>query len=119
MRFDVSELRDLAGDLKRGAAKVEAAAPVVVKKTAFDVEATAKVLAPVDTGNLENSITTSIDGLSAEISPTAHYGDYVEAGTKNEDGSQRMAAQPYMVPALEIHAGSFETAMGKVGEKIL
>ena len=47
MHFDVSELRDLEGDLEKGAAKVAAAAPQVVKKVAFDIERDAKVFAPL------------------------------------------------------------------------
>lgn len=119
MHFDVSELRDLEGDLEKGAAKVEVAAPIVVKKSAFDIEATAKIFAPVDTGNLENSISTDVDGLIAEIGPTAEYGSYVEDGTHNEDGTVRTKAQPYMGPAVDTHESSFETALGKVAEKIL
>ena len=113
MHFDVSELRDLAGDLKKGAAKVEKTAPRVVAKVALDIEATAKVNAPVDTGNLESSITSDVDGLSAEIGPTAEYGGYVEYGTS------KMHAQPYMGPATERHAPAFEDALGQIGAKIL
>ncbi|HEY3559659.1 MAG TPA: HK97-gp10 family putative phage morphogenesis protein [Kribbella sp.] len=119
MHLDVSELRALAGDLEKGAAKVGKAAPVVVSKSAHDIEATAKILSPVDTGNLMGSISTEVEGLSAEIGPTAEYGGYVEDGTHNDDGSVRMAAQPYMQPALDTHAPTFETALGKVGEAIL
>lgn len=119
MHLDVSELRDLSRDLGKGAAKVEKLAPLVVKKTASDIEATAKILAPVDTGNLMNSISTSVEGLTAEIGPTAHYGSYVEDGTRNKDETPRTPAQPYMGPALETHESTFEKAIGKVGEKIL
>lgn len=119
MHFDVSELQGLERDLKKGAAGIEPKAKLVVAKTASDIEATAKVFAPVDTGNLEGSISTDVDGLTAEIGPTASYGDYVDRGTKNEDGSTRMEAQPYIDPAVDAHEPSFATAMGKVGEKIL
>ena len=113
MHFDVSELRDLERDLEKGAAKVAKAAPLIVKKSALDIEATAKVNAPVDTGNLMGSITSDIEALSAEIGPTASYGGFVEGGTS------RMAAQPYMGPAFEKHVPAFEAALGKVAEKIL
>src|SRR5206468_2467385 len=111
MHFDVSELRDLAGDLEKGAARVETAAPIVVSKTAHDIEATAKIFAPVDTGHLEGSISTTVEGLTAEIGPTAEYGGYVEDGTHNEDGSVRMTAQPYMGPAVDAHESTFGTAL--------
>lgn len=119
MHLDISELRDLDRDLVKGAAKVEKNAAVVVKKTAHDIEATGKIFAPVDTGNLEGSISTEVDGLTAEIGPTADYGGYVEDGTHNDDGSVRMEAQPYMGPAADTHEPTFGTAMAKVGESIL
>ncbi|MFC5268464.1 HK97-gp10 family putative phage morphogenesis protein [Kribbella qitaiheensis] len=113
MHFDVSELRDLERDLEKGAAKVAKTAPLVVKKSVLDIEADAKINAPVDTGNLESSISSDIDGLSGECGPTASYGGFVEGGTS------RMAAQPYMGPAFEKHVPAFEAALGKVAEKIL
>jgi HK97 gp10 family phage protein len=119
MHFDVSELRDLERDLEKGAAGIEPKAHLVVSKTAHDIEATAKIFAPVDTGHLESSISTTVDVLTAEIGPTAEYGDYVERGTHNDDGSVRMAAQPYMGPAADTHESTFGMALGKVGGSIL
>lgn len=84
---------------------------LVVKKTAFDVEADAKPRAPVDTGNLRNSIQAQSTGeLSAEVNVGAEYGPYVEFGT------HKMAAQPYLSPAVEAQRGSFEAAVKKVLE---
>lgn len=119
MGFDTSQLQALGRDLEKSGAKVTELAEIVVKKTAHDIEATAKVFAPVDTGHLEGSISTDVDGLVAHIGPTAEYGGYVEDGTHNDDGSVRMEAQPYMGPAVDTHEPSFGTAMGKVGEKAL
>lgn len=113
MHFDVSELRDLERDLKKGAAKVETLAPKVVAKSALDIERDGKINAPVDTGTLESSISSDIDGLSAEIGPHTDYEAYVEYGTS------KMAAQPYMGPAFDKNVPGFVAAMGKVGEKIL
>ena len=113
MRLDVSELRGLERDLEKGAGKVEELAPLVVKKSALDIEATAKINAPVDTGTLKSSISSDIDGLSAEIGPSTDYEAYVEYGTS------RMAAQPYMGPAFERHVPAFVKALGQVGGKIL
>lgn len=119
MHLDISELYDLERDLEKGAAKVEKAAPLVVAKTAFEIEATAKIYAPVDTGNLEAGISTDVDGLTAEIGPTADYGEYVERGTTNEDGSERTPAHWYMKAATEDHTPSFVDAMSKAGGSIL
>lgn len=113
MHFDTSELRDLAGDLKKGAAKVEELAPRVVAKSAHDIEADGKIFAPVLTGTLESSITSEVNGLSAEIGPHTDYEQFVEYGTS------KMDAQPYMGPAAEKNTPAFVEAMGKVGEKIL
>lgn len=119
MGFDTSELQGLGRDFEKAGAKVHELGELVVAKTASDIEATAKIFAPVDTGNLMNSISTDVDGLVAHIGPTAEYGLYVEAGTHNDDGSTRMEAQPYMGPAVDTHEPSFATAMGKVGEKAI
>lgn len=120
MHLEVSELSKLGRDLEKGSAKVEAKAELVVNKTAHDIAATAMIFAPVDTGHLEGSIADpDVNGLTAEIGPTASYGDYVDRGTKNEDGSVRMEAQPYIDPAVDAHESTFATAIGKVGERIL
>lgn len=113
MGFDTSELQALAVDLEKSGAKVIERARLAVAKVALDVEATAKTLAPVDTGNLKNSISSEIDGLTAEVSASTSYSDYVEYGTS------RMAAQPYMGPAFDEHAPNLEKALGQIGEKAL
>lgn len=59
-------------------------------------EATAKVLAPVDTGKLRNGIAfTMTDTTAGELTSDAEYCAYVEFGTVHMD------AQPHMVPGFE------------------
>lgn len=62
------------------------------------VERTAKRLCPVDTGRLRASITHSLEsdsrGLVGVVGTDVHYAPYVEFGTS------RMAAQPFLRPAL-------------------
>lgn len=79
----------------------------VVSKTAFDLEAHAKSVVPVDTGLLRMSIFTRFrqGGFVAEVGPSTHYAIYVEYGTK------RMAARPYMRPAVEKVRPGFERAI--------
>lgn len=119
MSADTSELRLLAVNLHSSAGTVGAKASQAIRKTAHDIESDAKILAAVDTGNLRSSISTSIEGdgrfgsMSAEIGPTADYGAYVEEGTS------RMAPQPYMGPAFDRRAPSLEQALGQAGEDIL
>lgn len=70
------------------------------------VETHAKVLCPVDTGALRNSI--MVDEVTpdvAVIAPHTEYAEHVEFGTS------RMAAQPYMRPALDEHDGEILDAI--------
>lgn len=55
----------------------------------------AKAKAPVDTGQLRNSITSQANGLSCDIGTNVEYGIYQEFGT------YKMAAHPFLVPALK------------------
>ena len=118
MDFDASELVKLAKDLGDGPREFGQLARTVVRKTATDVAKTGKQLAPVDTGNLKSSIGTSdlramgtAGSIEAEVGPTAAYGRYVEQGTS------RMAPQPYMGPAADKHAPAFEQALADIAER--
>lgn len=110
-RIESSSLKRLALDLHAAPARTRARISVVVRRTAFAVERDAKLLVPVDTGNLKNSITTNVGEFDAEIGPTANYGHYVEEGTS------RMAPQPYMGPSAERNAPKFEAAMAQVAHE--
>ncbi len=62
------------------------------------VETYAKLAAPVDTGTLRNSI--MLDEVTPEraiLGPHVDYAEHVEFGTS------RMAAQPYLRPAVDEH----------------
>ena len=90
-----------------------------LRDAAFAVERFAKQKAPVDTGALRASIYVSMEGegsqlpqvltdaervslpmpegpLVAYVGPSVHYGIYQELGTR------RMAAQPYLLPAVRM-----------------
>ena len=95
----------------------------IIKRAAFEIEAIAKRLAPVDTSALRNSIYTVTpkednyqQAESSALSknpeagmveiPTppegcASVGPAVEYGIYQEFGTSKMAAQPYMTPAFE------------------
>ena len=63
----------------------------------------AKMLCPVDTGNLRNSITHERGGEDYEIIGTnVEYAAYVEMGTS------RQKAQPYLKPAVEDHVQEYK-----------
>ena len=63
-------------------------------KGADTVAEAARASCPVDTGALRASISASADGNSASVTAGAPYAAYVEFGTC------KMAAQPFLVPAL-------------------
>ena len=109
------DLLKLSADLGKASYEATRKAQKVVAKTAHDIEADAKSLAPVDTGMLRNSISTTIGagGLSAEIGPTVHYAPYLEYGTR------RMPPQPYMGPAAERRAEPFVKAVEQLGGDFL
>ena len=65
-----------------------------IAKGALRVEADAKENTPVDTGKLRASIQTSLEPTRAEVGTNVEYAPYVEMGTS------KMAAQPFLYPAL-------------------
>lgn len=115
VNIDASEVTQLSVDLAREPATKIRRVQRAIRKTASDVERDGKILAPVDTGNLENSISTSVEhgGLAAEIGPTANYGHYVEFGTS------RMSPQPYMRPAFDRNTPGLVFALEKIAGDIL
>lgn len=95
VHIDTSEVDRLIVDLGKAPATVTRKASQAIAKAAHDIEHDAKLLAPVDTGFLKNSISSTVEELSAEIGPTAEYGGYVEEGTS------RQSPQPYLRPAFD------------------
>ncbi|MDI3330701.1 MAG: HK97 gp10 family phage protein [Micrococcus sp.] len=114
-----------AGDQIRAHANRLAAAPAKVSplivaattKATLDTASMARELAPVDTGYLRASITTSTgsDGATVwgEATAGANYAVYVEHGTS------RMAPQPYMGPAHEANAAKWLAALAQIGGQAL
>lgn len=77
-------------------AAAHAVAERAIAKAAHDIEAHAKANAPVDTGLLQNSIVSRQEGDGWVVESPVDYSEHVEYGTS------RMAAQPFMHPAVEI-----------------
>lgn len=102
---DASQLRNLGIEISYDADQVGEKVAVGMRKIGYSIEGTAKILVPVDTGNLLSSIGTKVSGgasagfIEVEVSATTNYADYVEYGTSE------MAPQPYMGPAFDQHAG--------------
>jgi HK97 gp10 family phage protein len=65
-----------------------------VAKAAYDMEAYAVRICPVDTGALRASIRVAVDGLHVVITAAKEYAMFVEFGTIKQ------RAQPYMRPAV-------------------
>ena len=108
MDADFSAVRRFAADLGTAGPRVVKQARVAVELATRGTERDAKAMAPVDTGNLRNSISSDIRGLSGAVGPTADYGEYVEFGTS------RMGPQPYMGPATDRNSALFVQAMSKI-----
>jgi HK97 gp10 family phage protein len=116
----VEELRSLARDLDMTSTAVRGKAKDAVRKAAFSVERGAKIRAPVDTGNLRNSINVSLfgsglsagDTIGAEVGPEASYGVHQELGT------WKMAPQPYLGPAFDEVEPSFIAALEALSTEV-
>lgn len=106
--FDVSALNRLALDVGTLSTRGLQLARVALAKTAADIERDAKAFVPVDTGNLRASISRTVEGLTAEIGPTASYGAYVEYGTS------RQGPAAFMGPAFDRHAYKLERALAQI-----
>lgn len=123
MPVDISQVRAFSTSLTTASGRVGAQAAAALKKTAYDIEADAKALiislGAVDTGNLLNSVTTSISGdgrhgsMTAEVGPTAEYGIYVHEGTS------RMGARPFLTTAFDSRAPLLEKAIAQLAERAI
>ena len=82
--------------LDKIAANLDKNSDDIVKGIAFEVKQSAQDYAPVDTGALKGSIKVKpIKKNLYHVHDGVHYGIYQEYGTS------RMAAQPFMTPAIE------------------
>ena len=88
-------------------ASVESESRRAPKKVADRMAATARQLVPKDTWKLHDSIVTQVvrTGKEAEILVLTDYAAYVEYGT------YKMAAQPYLAPAIAQHAEELSAAI--------
>ena len=82
------------GDISSLVQKITDRLPQAIMAGAEAVADTARGMCPVDTGTLKGSIDVSGNGNSAEVFAEADYAVYVEFGT------YKMAAQPFLAPAL-------------------
>ena len=84
-------------------AAMDKACDKALEMCGLKAEGYAKMICPVDTGNLRNSIThTSGEEQTEYIGTNVEYGPYVEMGTS------RTKAQPYLKPAIEDHTDTYK-----------
>lgn len=77
------------------------------------VEASQKLLTPVDTGNLRSSIEQSFpDKLTVDIGTNVEYAPYVELGTS------RQSAQPFIKPSLFSNADKIKQIAITEGSRV-
>lgn len=81
---------------------MEQAINMALTASALVVEGQAKALVPVDTGNLRNSITHEVKENEARVGTVTEYAIFQELGTV------KMAAQPFLNPALEQNKGNIQ-----------
>lgn len=79
---------------------------IAAQTGAFKVEREAKLLTPVDTGRLRNSIATSlgIGGISAIVQTNVFYAIFVHEGTKF------MKGRPFMQQAVDVSLSTIQEA---------
>lgn len=111
------EMGRLAADLATAGVRASARAGTAMGKALNDISAGAKNRAPVDTGNLRNSISVELQNrggtIRGEVGPTARYGGFVENGTS------RQRAQPYLRPATDAVLPGYEQALGQIGANVI
>lgn len=69
--------------------------------------------APVDTGNLRNSIGYGTSENEMQVGTNVEYAPYQELGT------YKMAAHPYLRPAIENHISEYESILADEVAKLL
>lgn len=99
------ELVIIKNDFPTMTPKMRRAVSRRINDSVHRIEGGAKQKAPVDTGQLRNSIASSMESeLTGVVSVGAEYGGYVELGTRY------MAAQPYLKPSVDEERPKFEAS---------
>ena len=111
------EIRQMANKFAAAPAKATALIRTATVKTTIDTAADARRNSPVDTGYLRSSIATeyefSGEGVTGSVEAGANYAVFVENGTS------RMAPQPFLRPAFDKHREKWIRAMEQVGAEVI
>lgn len=111
--FDAREWLELAADLGKAPLRIQRKAFQVLDKVLADGSREAQAFAPVDTGNLRNSIDWERRAFEGEFGATAEYAPYVE------DGTSRMAPHAFVGPAFDRQQPVFMTAVEALTAEVL
>lgn len=93
-------------------AKIPRETALIVQKATMDIALQTVMNAPVDTGYLANSIEGKVNNAGGQVTSGAEYWAYVEYGT------YKMAAQPFVTPAVEAVEPQFVEAMRRMMESL-
>ncbi len=110
----VQQIREVARALDTSQTTVRRKAADAVRLFTLQVERGAKLRAPVDTGALRNSITSSFsgDGLGTgfvgECGPAVNYAPFLEFGTV------KMTPRPFLGPAFDAVEPGFLKALEQI-----
>jgi HK97 gp10 family phage protein len=117
---DASEFIALAARFENASGRIGAPVSAAVRKTATAIETDARALAPEGpTGDLRDSIHTVFLGdgrgavMDAEVIADVPYARFVEEGTS------KMAPQPFMTPAGDRHHPALGEAIDKAAGDLL
>lgn len=113
MNINISEALSIVED----ASEIIPELNTAVRDTAYSIERTAKLKAPVDTGRLKGSITTELN--LGGVNPSAEIGTNVEYAPHVEYGTYKMAAKPFLNPAYDKHIEEFEENVSRIVRRIL
>lgn len=119
VNLDISQAVAYSARVRTGAGRLGAAGSAALRRAAYAIQADAQALAPVDTGALRSSISTTVTGdgrfgaMAAEIGPTVEYGIYQEFGTSTQAG------QPYLTPAFDRQVPGFQAAIARLADGML
>ena len=112
---DASEFIALAAKLQTASGRIGGPVSAAVRKTALAIETDAKANAPVGpTGDLRDGIHTVFTGdgrgavIDAAVISDEPYSGFVEEGTS------KMAPQPFMTPAGDRHHPELGEALDKI-----
>lgn len=111
--FEAREWEQLADNIGRAPARIQTKAQHLLDKVLANGSREAAAFAPVDTGNLRNSISWIRIGLGGEFGATAEYALYVEEGTSTH------APQAFIGPAFDRQQPVFVTAVAALAAEVM